>query len=171
MKQLSIVFTKSKKKFPIGSWLIRFWTRKEYSHVSREVNVSDWGKGYYQSNDGKINYEHERFFLKKHIIIKKYTINITNKQELNIKKDCWRDSGGPYGILQNLGIALVDIFKFFNKNIVNPWKTGKNCSELIYTNVLKKIDPELKYKPDTIKPHHIEDILLKLGYKPDNINN
>ena len=34
MRKISIVFTKSLKKFPIGSWIIRAWTSKEYSHVA-----------------------------------------------------------------------------------------------------------------------------------------
>lgn len=168
MKELKIVFTKSKKPFPIASWLIRMWTRKPYSHVAREVVRRDWGAGYYQASEGKVNYEHENIFYKKHKKIKSYTMQVDAQLELDIRQACWKESGNDYGMLQNLGIAVVDIVKFmFSKDIKNPWKKGRNCSELLYLTVFKKIDPSLNYNPDTIKPHHIEDILQKLGYEED----
>ena len=50
---IEIVFTKSKKILPIGSWLIKLWTNKPYSHVARAVDIKNWGKGYYQASEGK----------------------------------------------------------------------------------------------------------------------
>ena len=37
--KISIGFSKSKKKFPIGSWLIRAYQRTPYSHVYIRLHV------------------------------------------------------------------------------------------------------------------------------------
>lgn len=161
MKELDIVFTKSRRKMPIFSWLIRFWTNKPYSHVSRAVEISDWGKRYFQASEGKVNYEYEKYFLKKHEIVKKYTLLITPELDKKIKEECYREAGNNYGLMQNLGVVLVDICNFFGKKIDNPWKSGRNCSELIYLTVLKQLIPDLEYHPDTVKPHHIEKIIIE----------
>lgn len=166
MKTVDIVFTKSKKKLPIGSWAIRAWTWKPYSHVACGVTVSDWGMNYFQSSEGKVNYEHEPYFNEKHEIVRKYTLELTDEAVRQLKKDFYQSSGIVYGTMQNIGILWVDLVKVFTgKTIDNPWKKGKNCSELIYEVVINELYPDVKgYNPDTIKPHHIEDILISKGH-------
>ena len=166
MKELEIVFTKSKLKLPIGSWLIRLWTRKPYSHVARAVQIRDWGKRYYQASEGKVNYEFEKFFHKKHKVVKTFKLQISEELDRSIKKACYEEAGNSYAMMQNIGIVLVDILAAIGIKIKNPWKKGRNCSELLYLKVLKPMFPELNYNPDTIKPHHIEEILISKGYKP-----
>jgi len=171
MSQVRIGFTKSKKKIPIGSVLIRLWTGREYSHVAKEVLRQDWGRAYYQASEGKVNYEHESVFTKKHQAVKSYILEVDRSVEMAIREACWKECGGNYGVMQNLGIALVDVLRVVGIKIANPWKQGRNCSELLYLNVLKAIDNTLDVDPDTVKPHHIEDMLLKLGYMEEKINN
>ena len=161
---LKLVFTRSIKPFPIMSKLIMWWTKKPYSHVAREIIRRDWGAGYYQASEGNVNYEHETVFSKKHKIIKSYTLEIDSELELNIRKHCWIDSGKKYGMMQNVGIFLIDIGLFKD----NPWKEGRNCSELIYLKVLKKMIPSLDLNPDTVKPHHLEDLILEHFEKDEN---
>lgn len=165
MKQIDIVFSKSKKFFPVGSWLIRFWTRKSYSHVSRYKLIMNESM-YFQANEGKVNYEHESIFSTKHEIVKRYCLEVSDELNANMSKECLKQAGQPYAVMQNLGIVLVDIANFFNIKTKNPWKKGKNCSELLYITILKPLYPELDYNPDTIKPHHIEYILLDKGHSP-----
>ena len=71
-KLLDIVATKSRKSFPILGWGIMWWTGKGFSHVARAVEIRDWGKRYFQASEGKVNYEYEKYFLKKHEIVHKY---------------------------------------------------------------------------------------------------
>lgn len=168
MSNLKIVFTKSKKRFPFGSLAIMKWTGKDYSHVSREVIRRDWGAAYYQSSDGNVNYEHETTFNKKHEIVKTYTLQIDEELEMKVREACWKECGKPYGTMQNIGIALVDIAAKLGIRMSNPFKSGQNCSEVIYRHALKVMYPELNLNPDTIKPHQIEDILIEKGYKPDS---
>ena len=156
MKELKIVFTKSKVRLPIFSKLIMWWTKKPYSHVAREVTRRNWGAGYYQASEGNVNYEHESVFYNKHELVREYTLIVDSLLELEIRKACWKECGKKYGMLQNVGIFLIDLGLIKD----NPWKSGRNCSELIYLKVLKKMIPELNLNPDTIKPHEIEDIIL-----------
>lgn len=73
--------------------------------------------------------------------------------------------------MQNIGIVLVDICRLFGYKIKNPWKKGRNCSEIIYEVILKELHPELSYNPQLIKPHHVSRILEKKGYKKNKILN
>lgn len=159
MRELEIVFTKSKKKFPIFSWLIRLWTWKSYSHVAKRHEVKDWGRAYFHANEGKVNYEYHTVFHKKHKIEKKYILSIPKELRQEINKSCFQEAGNKYATMQNLGIVLVDVCALFGKKIENPFRSGRNCSELIYTKVFLKMKPDLDYNPDTIKPHHIEEII------------
>lgn len=165
MKELKLVFTKSKKPWPWFSWAIMWWTKKPYSHVAREVVRRDWGAGYYQASEGNVNYEHQDVFNKKHEIVADYTLMVDASLEMEIRKACWHDCGKKYGMWQNIGIVLVDLGLCKD----TPWKDGRNCSELIYIKVLKNMIPELNRNPDTIKPHHIEDIVLKHFEEKDGL--
>lgn len=173
MKLLDIVFTKSKKKLPIFGWLIMWWTSVlnhgyrgffklwGYSHVAKGVEIRDWGKRYFQASGTQVNYEHEKFFDQKHEIVKKYTIEVYEHIDIAIKKACYQEAGNKYGIMQNLGIFLTDIYyNVFHGNTKNPWTKGRNCSEIMYANWAKVLIPDLTYDENKIKPHEIEEIIL-----------
>ena len=157
MKEIKIVFTRSKKKIAFLSKAIMWWTNKNYSHVARAVQIRDWGYRYYHASEGKVNYEYEKYFNEKHEVVKEYTLSVCEEIDRTIKKACYEEAGNAYGMMQNLGIFLIDI-GLINKN---PWKKGRNCSELIYLLVLKKLIPNIDYNPDTIKPHEVESIILE----------
>ena len=135
--------------------------KKPYSHVARGLTLYDEVNMYYQANEGKVNYEEERVFSKKHEIVKEYTIQIPEDEYLKISKACVKEAGQPYGVWQNIGIVLVKVMNMLGKNMENPWKQGKNCSELIYTEVLKSLFPELDYNPNLIEPKDIENIVIE----------
>jgi len=164
-KHIHLVFSKSKKRLPIASWLIRLWTWKPFSHVARLKTIMNENM-YYQASEGKVNYEHESIFSKKHEIIYKFSIKVPEEFEKSVGLRCLQQAGQPYATKQNIGIILVDALSLIGIKIKNPWKKGVNCSELIYKEVLKPMYPELSYNPDTIKPHHIKEILEEKGYKP-----
>lgn len=167
MKKIEIVFTKSKKRLPIVSWLIRLYTWKPYSHVAGVHEIRDWGKRFYQASEGSVNYEYEDFFYKKHEIVKTYIIQVSSELEQETKKAFYKQAGNKYATAQNVGMIWVDLNKLFGRKVDNPFKAGKNCSEILYSTVFKKLLPELDYNPDTIKPHHIEKI-LKNNFKNED---
>lgn len=90
-------------------------------------------------------------------IVKEYKLLVDPNLEMEIRKACWHDCGKYYGMLQNIGIFLVDLGICKD----TPWKSGRNCSELLYLKVFKQLITDLNYNPDTIKPHEIEEIILK----------
>ena len=162
MKEVEIVFTTSKKKFAPFSKLIMWYTNKPYSHVARKAKLDLLQyHHYYQASEGKINYEYEDFFNKKHKIVKSYTIQISNHFYEELIKESWMQVGNKYGTMQNLGILIVDLLAKIGIKATNPFKKGMNCSELIYRTVFSKLIPNLPYRPDLIKPHQIEEIIIK----------
>lgn len=162
MREIEIVFTKSKKPFPIISWLIRWWTGKDYSHVARRMKISFLDEpNYWQASEGKVNWEYHTHFMKKHEIVKVLKFPVTEEERRAFNKACWEEVGGKYGLMQNVGIFLVDIAEMLGIKMKNPWRKYMNCSEALYKVILSKKYPDLDYNPDTIKPHHIEEIWLK----------
>lgn len=162
MKSITIVFTKSRKKLPLISWLIRLWTRKSYSHVAREMKISFLDQpNYWQASEKKVNWEYKTHFDKKHEIVKRMSFEVSNEELEAFNKACWEQVGEKYGFWQNLGIVWVDICSFLGWDKDNPWKKGMNCSEALYRIILKPKFPELDLNPNTIKPHHIEEILTE----------
>ena len=146
MKEIKIVFTKSKKCFPIFSWLIRAWTWKPYSHVAREMQISFLDEpNYWQASEGKVNWEYKTYFDRKHEIVKEMSFEVTKEELKAFNKACWEQVGEQYGFKQNLGIVLVDICGFLGWDIENPWRKGMNCSEALYRIILKPKFPELFY--------------------------
>jgi hypothetical protein len=166
MRELKIVFTKSKKKIPILSWLIMLWTKKPYSHVALKFESRIFkSPTYYQASDGLVNYMSGTQFDKKHEIVNQYEIEIEDDSYYKIREECHEEAGANYGLMQNVGIMITDVLSFFGIKTKNPFKKGRNCSELIYIKVLKPMFPTLKYNPDTIKPHQVENILIEKGYQ------
>jgi hypothetical protein len=160
MREIKIVFTRSKKKVRIISTLIMWWTGKEYSHVARGLLRRNWGYGYYHASEGRVNYEHERMFNTKNEIVKEYSLRVSDEVWFKVSESCWKEAGQPYGFMQNIGIVIVDIAAKMGIKIDTPFKKGMNCSELMYRDVFKVMFPELDYNPDTIKPHQIEEIII-----------
>lgn len=161
-RQIEIVFTKSKKKFPIFSWLIRLWTWKSYSHVARKMQIGFLDQpNYFQASEGQVNWEYHTHFDQKHEIVESISFPVTEQEYRLFNKTCWEQVGAKYGLKQNMGIVLCDILSLVGIKMSNPWKDGMNCSEVIYRTILKPKFGDLGYRPDKIKPHHIRRILKK----------
>ncbi len=159
MRKMSIVFTKSKKRFPIGSWIIRAWTLKRYSHVALKFETKIFNSNtFYQASEGMVNYMSETQFLKKHDIVESFDLYLDDELYSKIRTACHEEAGAPYGVLQNLGIAWCDILALVGITATNPFKKGRNCSELLYDQVLTRLGVS-GYKKDLIKPHHLEKII------------
>lgn len=167
MRKLEIVFTRSRKKISFISKAIMWYMGTDYSHVARRAYIGKHMREmYYQSSEHKVNYEYKDVFHKKHEIIAEYNILIEDDLYSEVADMCLTQAGAVYATMQNLGIVWVDICSRLGFKVKNPWKKGRNCSELIYLAVLKKLIPDLdsKYVADTINPRQIEDI-IKANFK------
>jgi hypothetical protein len=169
MRTIGIVFTKSKKKCALGSFLIRLWTKKPYSHVAAKFFVYLEANMYYQASEGRVNYESDEVFHSKHEVVKEYKITLPEEFYREVSLSCLRNAGKPYGFWQNIGIAVIDILrKICPKKHKNKWSKGYNCSELLYSLVFKKIIVGLDKDPQLVKPEDIEEIIVKkLHYHSD----
>lgn len=163
MRKLEVLFTKSKMKLPIGSWLIRLWTWKPYSHcaVKLPTKAALGANAHFQSSDGMVNCMADEAFNVKHEVVIRYEVEVTKQQYRDIRNKLFEDMGKPYGIWQNVGIVLTDILRLMGISIRNPWRGGQNCSEYLWDNWLKYLSDQER-DANTIKPHHIEEVLKGL---------
>lgn len=133
---------------------------KDYSHVARKAYIGKNNREmYFQSSEGKVNYEYKDVFLSKHEIVLDYVIEVSDELYQEIADTCLLEAGKKYATMQNVGIVFVRVCGWLGIKKQNPWKDGRNCSELIYNVILKKMIPWLSYSEDLIEPHQIEAII------------
>ena len=168
MKKLSIGFSKSKKNFPICSWLIRFYQGTEYSHIYLRLHTGPTGTGWYDydqilhASEGLVQAMSEKHFDKRHIIVREFKFEIDDDLWNDIKRDAHNEAGASYGTMQNLGVAWVDFMRWaFDKRVSNPFQSGWNCSEYLFTKAVHRMYPKLfpEIDPNSITP---KDIFQKL---------
>jgi hypothetical protein len=174
MREVDMIWTKSRKKFPIGSYLIRFWVTifrllktgkfelEDNSHCAIRFSSHIFSSPtYYQASEGLINYMSGIQFDKKHEFVKGIRISITDELYTELRDECHKEAGAPYGFMQNIGILLTDIIDLFGYEIDNPWKDGRNCSELLYTKIIIKMIGVQEYSKDKIRPDQLFNLSIK----------
>jgi len=168
MRTLKIGFSKNKYE-KIGSVVIQRVLGRDYSHTFFEFNtkhIFDDNTIFHSSMASGVSYWSNIKFEEQNIKVAMYEIEMEDNLYKELRNDLHKKSGNSYAHLQNLGILLVDFLQDLGVNISNPFRKGENCSELVYTALLK-LHPELNesYKKNTIRPDHIEEILKKYSYK------
>lgn len=167
MRTIVIGFSKSKKVLPIGSWLIRMYQGfTEYSHVYIKIPVKPKfpSDKILHAAEGQVSHYSETAFLKRNEVVCEYEFEVSEEVYFELLRDYFHElSGEDYGVMQNVGIFLVDVFRKFNMSINNPFTKGWNCSEYV-GEVLKKIFPNhLKYSDlNIITPKNVMNILEEL---------
>jgi hypothetical protein len=178
MKKIIIGFSKSKKKLPIGSWIIRLYQNTKFSHtyiklLTKPKFPSD---KILHASEGLVQNMSGTMFDKKHQVIDEFEISIP---DIIVKDKLVKDhlplyrsivnilheiSGDDYNFMQNIGIFYVDIMRiFFKKRVKNPWIKGWNCSEFV-AYILKAIYPK-EFKTldiNTITPKELYEILTRM---------
>jgi hypothetical protein len=163
-KTITIGFSKSKKKFAIGSFLIRLYQMTPFSHCYIRMNVplvpSD---AIIHASEGKVLRMSGTQFDKRHEVVKEFCLELDESVHNQIRIDMHEISGDDYSIWQNAGIILVDIARILGFRIANPWVSGWNCSEFVvrilrdhYPTEFTRIDPE------TVTPKELYVIIEKL---------
>tara|TARA_R110000868_G_C10973188_1_gene771596 strand:+ start:112890 stop:113447 length:558 start_codon:yes stop_codon:yes gene_type:complete len=174
MRQVDAVFTRSRKKLPIGGWAIQVWTTiyaflktgkwkwKDISHCAVRFHTRVFSSPhYYQASEGLVNYMSGVQFDKKHEVVRSYTIMLSDEMYKEIRNECHDEAGAPYGTMQNIGIFVTDVLSLIGIHMDNPCKKGRNCSELLYKKVImKKLGVIDDVNSDKIKPHEVEAIIL-----------
>lgn len=181
MKSIYVGFSKSKKKFPIASWLIRLYQNTGFSHTYIRLKMSNLPSDkILHASEGLVQNMSGTQFNKKHKVVEEFKLDIpdiivTDKLR-NTKSSLYNalisimheTAGDEYSLLQNIGILYVKFMSLFKKEVKNPWPKGWNCSEfvasiltILYPNNFKELDPNL------VSPKDIFDILCKLDKDPE----
>lgn len=178
MKKIVVGFSKSKKKFPIGSWIIQLYQNTKFSHtyirlLTKPKFPSD---KILHASEGLVQNMSGTMFDKKHKIINEFEIMVP---DVIVKDAITKDdlplyqvlinilhetAGDDYSFMQNVGILYVDLMRWlFKKRVKNPWSKGWNCSEFVAL-ILKQIYPK-QFKTldiNTITPKELHDILTRM---------
>lgn len=161
-----IGFSKSKKKFPIGSWLIRLYQGgSEFSHCYFRIKSSHFPSDtIIHSAEGKVQRMSGTQFDKRNEVVEEFAVTLTKEEYMDMLSQMHEVAGDDYSILQNLGIVYVDLMRVvFKKTVKNPWTTGWNCSEFTMTFLKLHFQEEFKhFDPDTITPIQVYKIMQDL---------
>lgn len=103
-------------------------------------------------------------FDKRHFVTEEFEIEVTDEVYSKIKKELHYASGDDYGLMQNVGIVIVDFLSMLGIKIRNPWQRGWNCSEFVCI-LMKKSHPELvkDIDPQTVTPKQIYKLLKSVN--------
>jgi len=168
MRKLKIGFSKSRTN-KIFSVLLQKYMNKDYSHCFVEYDTPHLGGPsiYHSAVGSGVGFANKNVFLEDALITVEYEVELSDELYSEIRKQLFSVCGKKYGLMQNVGIALVDLCAFFGKKIKNPFTKHKNCSELLYRYLIEIAYPEYRgmFDPDTITPADIEYILQDVGRK------
>ena len=161
MRNFHIGFSKNREG-KIFSRMLQWYMKRDYSHTFFKFDDKIL---HAEINDG-VNYWSIEKFEEQNIITKLYKIKATDEYYNKMMEELDSHAGHKYAFLQNLGVILVDFMKILGISIRNPFRSGDNCSELVFHGLLERY-PELSsnYRINSIRPDHIEDILLEKGFE------
>jgi hypothetical protein len=160
MTKVKIIYTKSKLRFALFSWLVRLFTWRKYSHVALEVTIPKFNPMIYQASQSMTHLMSEEIFKKRHTIVKTHELLVPTNLYHNMITNMSNQLGQPYAMLQNIGIGLAIILSWIGIKIKNPWSGGLNCSELIYTELLvPMLGKEATKDPQLVTPDEIDEIV------------
>lgn len=178
MKKLVVGFSRSRKRFPIASWLIRLYQQTAFSHtyirlLTKPRFPSD---KILHASEGLVQNMSGTMFDIKHEVTDEFEITVPDKivrdkitgDDLTMYKALTNimheASGDDYSLMQNVGIIYVDFMRaVFKKRVKNPWTKGWNCSEFV-AFILKNIYPNSFGNLDinTVTPKEVYEILERL---------
>lgn len=161
MKTIYVGFSKSKKKLPIGSWVIRFYQRTPFSHVYIRLPIvprfpSD---KILHASEGLVQNMSKTQFDKKHRIVKEFPIEITESRYRHLIDKMHELSGADYSYMQNVGIFIVSMLRYIGIKIRNPWRKDWNCSEYVAHVLWEDVPGFNQFDPNLVTPKDLYTIL------------
>lgn len=152
---ITIGFSKSKKKFAIGSWAIRLYQNTEYSHVYLKFHSEALNRVLiYEAVGGGVRFIGSSAWEKQAIEVASFDLDIKQCNYVTLLQFCVDHAGLEYGFLQNIGLLFCDLFKMKE----NPFKKGKNCSEMV-AEILKLEGVVINKDFNLVTPKDIFEVL------------
>ena len=164
MTKIKIGFSKSNKKFPIMSWLIRLFQGTEFSHVYLRRDSDSTGEYVYQASGSMVNYMGIDTFFKYHRVVEEFEIEIPKEVWKKVLKNILiKYAGRPYGKKQIPAIALAQFG--IRADSLQDGEYAFICSEIVAeilheANVVKK--EEWDKSVDLVTPKDIYNKLEEL---------
>ena len=156
---VTIGFSKPKNKlFPIGSWAIRLFQGTAYSHTYIRFYSESLNRTlvYEAVGTGGVRFIGYKLWTKHADEIESFTLKVKKCNATTMLQEFVDDSGLDYGHLQNIGIFLASIFGWKK----NPWKKGKNCSEIVAKFLISE-GYSISKPLDLVTPKDIYKVLSK----------
>lgn len=155
VETVTIGFSKSRKKLPIGSWLIRAYMGTPYSHVFLKFYSETLDRELiYEAVGGGVRFIGSEQWKKHAVEVASFKVDLVKDNRVSLLQYCIDHAGENYGFLQNLGIPLTSLFNLGS----NPFQSGTNCSEEVYKVLLLSGYPKTK-KKDLVTPRDVYEIL------------
>lgn len=160
MNKVYFIFSKSRKWYNVGSWIIRKVENVPFSHVSvmidgqvfeavfpkvREISYKDW--------------------LKKYKMTHLFSVNVELDRLRQIEKRCKSHIGKRYSISQLVMIGLGFLDKGLNSWIESNQVNGSQymiCTELLADVMKNEFNVDLGEVPDTISMSEAFALVEKL---------
>jgi hypothetical protein len=163
MRKITVGFSKNadNKVFSRG---LQDYMDRDYSHCFvKYFTKRHLGDDaiYHSSLSAGVGYMSQTIFEENNTIVLMYEIEVSDEMYTSIREGLFKVCGRKYGMMQNIGILLVDALRKLGIKAKNPFVKGENCSEMVYRHILSVLYPEYDYDPDTISPKDVEDILNK----------
>lgn len=128
MKTVTFGFSRSKKKFAIGSVLIRWYMCTPYSHVYMKFRSDSLERTLiYEAVGAGVRFIGVDRWAEHAEEVDSIAIEISDENYKKLMQYCVDESGIDYGFGQNFGLVIANLFKLK----ANPLRDGKNCSEAI----------------------------------------
>lgn len=119
--KLHIDLSKPSKWKPLA-WLIMLCEGSKFSHASIRMEASSLDRELiYQATGSGVHFLGRRAFDENHLIVKSYTVEISDSGKVKLLQWCVDSCGKPYGKLQLLGIGLKRAAQLFGWKIKNPF--------------------------------------------------
>lgn len=136
--EIKIGFSTPRSKLKFGAQIIRWWMDAPFSHTYMEFKVPgiDDSMIFHAIGHG-VEIRPKVRFLKENKIINEFTLKISEEKYLFILNKSFDFIGSKYGMMQNIGDVIANMFSLKN----NPINDGINCSELM-SEIIIEIDPE-----------------------------
>ena len=162
MKTIIIGFSKHRGTFAIGSDLIRWLMRRDFSHTYFKFKEDLYEDHTICHATGKgVNYLSETTFNASNQPVAEFELSISQELYDELLQDCHKHAGENYGYFQNIGIFIVRLLQKINIAVSrNPINEGINCSEWAYY-LLEEIDGKwTNTDPNLIAPDEVYDYLV-----------
>lgn len=167
MEKIIIGFSKSKKKLPVFSWLIRAVLGTHFSHVYIKF-FSNHHKRWliYQASGTQVNFMAEEHFNNLNEVTDEFELEITPESKFDMMCFCIDNAGAPYGLKEIFGIFLNQVCEKAYQYLKCIFKDGQQsyvCSELVSYILRDYANVSIEKDYDLVTPKDVYTILKDIN--------